>query len=460
VSNSLIGRWRTWLGIGARVYGARVCGTWVRGSLVCGTLVCGAALCAAGTWLYVSRVLIPYQIAYAAAHHQPRGNPSDLYPRWVGARELLLHGRDPYTLEVTREIQVGFYGQPLPPDQPGQRENYQQGFYYPVYVAFGLAPTLRLPFERVQRWFYRILLVLTALTTPLWLRLLRWSVPLWAQAALIVATIGSLPIWQGLKLQQMTLLVVPFIAAAFVLLALDRQFAAGLLLALATIKPQLVWLVLFWLVIWTAADWRRRSRWAGSFLLSMVILCAASEWYLPHWISRFWQALREYHSYTGEMSVMQMLIGPWSRAIELLALVLMAAVCWSERRDAANSEGFALVSSLVLAITVLVTPSYGPYNQALLIPALLILLKERQTFRRTNRIHRMLLLITALLIAWPWLSSIVLAALSFVLPPQTVEKGWPIPFWTALYTPVGVASAILVYAGQRTFAASRRPTTS
>src|SRR5271154_1054272 len=71
-----------------------------------------AILCAAAVWSYADRVLIPYQVVDAAAHGRPRGNLSDLYPRWVGARELLLHGRDPYSSEVTREIQIGFYGRP------------------------------------------------------------------------------------------------------------------------------------------------------------------------------------------------------------------------------------------------------------------------------------------------------------------------------------------------------------
>ena len=39
-------------------------------------------------WFYVSRILVPYQRADAAAHERPRGNLSDLYPRWLGAREL------------------------------------------------------------------------------------------------------------------------------------------------------------------------------------------------------------------------------------------------------------------------------------------------------------------------------------------------------------------------------------
>ena len=55
-------------------------------------------------WCYVTRVLVPYQRADAAAHQRPRGNLSDLYPRWFGARELLLHHRNPYDPEVTRDL--------------------------------------------------------------------------------------------------------------------------------------------------------------------------------------------------------------------------------------------------------------------------------------------------------------------------------------------------------------------
>jgi len=55
---------------------------------------------------------------------RPRGNLSDLYPRWLGARELLLHGRDPYSPEITREIQRGYYGRELDssrPNDPGTK---------------------------------------------------------------------------------------------------------------------------------------------------------------------------------------------------------------------------------------------------------------------------------------------------------------------------------------------------
>src|SRR5205085_5192608 len=106
----------------------------------------------ASMWFYFQRVLIAFQTADAAARNRPRGNLSDLYPRWLGARELILHGRDPYGADVTREIQEGYYGRQLDATRPNDPKD-QQGFAYPVYVVFLLAPTVWLPFSAVQAGF-------------------------------------------------------------------------------------------------------------------------------------------------------------------------------------------------------------------------------------------------------------------------------------------------------------------
>jgi len=241
-----------------------------------------------------------------------------LYPRWIGAQELLLYGRDPYSPEVTREIQAGFYGRPLDPDRPGDR-NYQQDSTTPSTSPSTLRPPPSSVCDRAQG----ILLGLVRAHRchySLWPRVLRWSVRCGTGKP------GRIHPRQparhaGSETAANQLFVVPLLAVAMALLVSDRPVAAGVLLALATIKPQLVLLLLVWLTIWTVADWRRRYRWAASFLVSMAILWATSEWYLPHWVPRFWQAVREYHSYTGEMSAMDELVGfPWSRALELWRL--------------------------------------------------------------------------------------------------------------------------------------------
>ncbi len=412
-----------------------------------------AALCAAGVWLYANRVLIPYQMADAAAHGRPRGNLSDLYLHWVGARELLLNGRDPYGPEVTREIQQGYYGRPVDPARPGDPRD--QRFAYPVYVVFFLAPTIHLPFEIVRNGFFWVLLALTVATIPLWLRVLRWSVPWRTQASLILFTIGSLCVMQGLKLQQMTLLVVALVAIGVALLTSDRPIAGGIALAFATIKPQLVWLLVLWLTIWTVADWRRRYRSAAAFLFTMVLLCAAAEWYLPHWIPQFFQAMREYPTYTDAVSTLDKLVpNPWAWVLRALAVAAALHIGWKNRRLAADAPGFAATVSVILVVTIIVIPSYALYNQVMLLPALLMLARGRQLHRKSNRVNHALLSLVAFLLLWPWLASIVLAGLSFVLPRATIEAAWAVPFWTVLHLPVVVAALVLMMSYQEIFAAS------
>jgi hypothetical protein len=419
-------------------------------------LVLIAALCVAGTWIYANHVLVAHQVRYAAAHSRPRGNLSDLYPRWLGARELLLHGRDPYDAEVAREIQAGYYGRSLDPSRPDDPKD-EQGFAYPVYVVFFLAPTIGLPFAIVQKCFFWLLLSLTATSTLLWLRVLRWSVSLWTEVSLAILTLGSLPVMQGLKLQQISLAVAGLLAIAIVLLATDHLVAAGVLLAFATIKPQLVLLLLLWLAVWTVADWRRRYPLALSFLATMILLVGTAEWYLPHWIPRFWQAVRDYQRYTGAMSVMDGLIGiPWSWALEFLAFAAMANTCCRERRQAAGSDAFAFTLSLVLAVTILLVPTSAPYNQVLLIPALLLLARERRVLWQRSLTSRLLLAVTAILVLWPWVSSIALAILVFVLRQETVERAWAIPFWTVTQIPVGVAALMMIHHYQGILYAERQ----
>ena len=413
-------------------------------------LVLAAVLCAAGVWLYAIRVLIPHQMADALAHQRPRGNLSDLYPQWLAARELLLHGRDPYSPEVTREIQQGYYGRPLDPSRPEEPKD-QQGFAYPVYVVFYLAPTTHLPFETVRRAFSWVMFGLTVATVPLWLRVLRWGAPCWLQAALIIFTIGSLSVMQGVKLPQMTLLVAALIAIALALLTSDRPMAAGVVFALATIKPQLVWLLFLWLTIWTMADWRRRYRCAASFLFAMALLWAASEWYLPHWIPRFLGAVRRYESYNDAVSILDKLLPPvWGSMPRALAVVATVYVGFKNRRVTIDSPAFAAMAALTLAVTVVVTPSYSLYNEIILLPAVLMLARDRTLLWNRNRQSRVLLSLAAALLLWQWLTSIVLSVLSFILPLRTFEAAWPVPLWTVHFLAIAVAGLVLMMSYEQT----------
>jgi hypothetical protein len=260
---------------------------------------------------------------------------------------------------------------------------------------------------------------------------------------------------QGLKLRQLSLVVAALVFGAIVLLVSDHLAAAGILLAVATIKPHLVWLLLLWLALWTAADWKRRYRLAMSFLITMVVLVGASEMYLPHWIPRFWQALREYQRYTGAASVLDKMISPSvGQSAALLSLAMTGLICWKERKEFANSEAFARVLCLVLAVTVLVAPTFAPYNQILLLPAMLLLAREWRGIWERGVAGKLLMTLAVAVTGWPWITSILLAALSFVVRPEILQRFWTVPFWTVWLIPVSVAALMLIVAYRGSLVAS------
>jgi hypothetical protein len=133
---------------------------------------------------------------------------------------------------------------------------------------------------------------------------------------------------------------------------------------------------------------------------------------------------------------------------------------WKNRRLAEDTPAFAATVSLTLAVTVIVIPSYALYNQVMLLPALLMLVRDRQLLWNRNRMSRVLLSLVAVLLLWPWLVGIVLAGLSFVLPVGTVEAAWAVPLWTVLPLPVVVAALVLMMSYRRTFATPAGPGSS
>jgi hypothetical protein len=404
-----------------------------------------ALLLAGSMSFYVQHILIGHQQADAALHGTPRGNLSDLYPRWLGARELLLHHRDPYSPEVTREIQIGYYGRQLNPARLSDPKD-QQGFAYPVYVVFLLAPTITMPFPVVQTGFRWFVVALTAATALLWLRTLRWQPSSVTRAILVVMTLGSFQVLQGIKLQQLSLLVGGLIAGCALLLAEGYLALAGILLACATIKPQLVLPLAAWLLLWTFTDWRRRRNLMWGFVSSMGVLFAGAEYVLPGWIGRFRGAITAYRQYNdGAGSVLDVLITPdWGRVLAGLIVVALAVTGWKFRRASTDSPVFNVMLGLVLATTVVILPKAAPYNQILLLPASLIVARHWQTLRQKNLISRIFLLVCGLLIFWPWLAATALTIASLGLPPDIVQKAWAWPVWTSLAIPLAVLALLLL----------------
>jgi hypothetical protein len=392
----------------------------------------------------MNRILRAQQLADAAAHDRPRGNLSDLYPRWLGARELLLHGRNPYSSDITLEIQRGYYGRPIDLSRPYDPKD-EQGFAYPAYVVFLLAPTVGVPFHTVQIGFRWLLTGLAVMTVLCWLRVLRWKTSFGTALIFIILMLGWLPVVQAIKLQQLSLLVAGLLSACGACLASGWLFLAGSLLALATIKPQLTWPLVLWLLVWAGADWRSRRRFVFGFALVMLLLLGGAELVLPHWLGMFVQGISRYHQYTQNQSVLTSLFGLIVGRLLGVACVLACGFCiWRLRGEAASDASFGRAFGLVLALTVAIVPMSALYNQILLAPAILALVKSAWSRELILPAVQKARVVGFILLVWPWITTLSLSLVSFWLTPELRERVWPMPLYPSYVIPVFVFGLALL----------------
>jgi len=412
-------------------------------------LIVAAALAGLAMWFWVQRVAIPHQQAEATERGTPRGNLSDLYPRWLGARELLLHGRDPYSPELAREAQAGYYGRVLDPKRPNDPKD-QQAFAYPLYVIFVLAPTVRMNFSDAQRIAVWLLLLITAASVPLWLRALDCRISPATKLAAVLLVLGSFPAIQGIKLQQLTLLVAGLLAAAFGALASGYLILAGALFALASIKPQLVALTAVWICFWALGSWRERRKLIFSFVASMLLLAGAGELLLPGWIGEFRHAMAEYWVYTGGgRSVLDVLLTSYFGRAVAAVLILMALFrIWRARQAPVFTPEFSWSLAFVMATTLAVIPMFAPYNQLLLVPALALIARSARRLWRIGPASRFCLALVVGSVLWPWLAAGALVACLIFFPAVTVQRAWVLPLFTNFWIPVSVLVLLLI--GRRT----------
>src|SRR5438552_1699338 len=90
------------------------------------------------------------------------------------------------------------------------------------------------------------------------------------------------PRWYGAR---ELLLAGAFLACSCVALRSNHLYVAGILLALATIKPQITALFAFWLLFWACCQWRNRKGVVIGFLVTIGALVGGAELLLPGWIS-------------------------------------------------------------------------------------------------------------------------------------------------------------------------------
>jgi hypothetical protein len=248
---------------------------------------------------------------------------------------------------------------------------------------------------------------------------------------------------QGIRLQNLSLIAAGFLALSVVLLTSEHLALAGIFLAISTFKPQFTIVLVPWLVLWIACEWRRRQSLAWSFLASMLLLLGMSEWLLRGWVRDFFTVVRAYRQYTFGRSLLDVWFTPYgglfAAAILLLAVL---ALCWQYLRHPANSPGFFLSVSVVLATTLTVIPTLAPHTQLLLLPGWLCLHRHRVLVSLSSKFVRIAVVAAWILLGWQWAATMGLAIVLAVRPAATLLSCRLIPLYTSPLLPLAVVIAL------------------
>lgn len=396
-------------------------------------MLIAALLICFGVWYWAENILVPANTRAAQNKGVPIGNNSDLYPRWLGARELLLHGRDPYSVEVTRDIQSGFYGRPLDPENPSHPID-QAAFAYPLYVVFLLAPTVTLPFAMVAEVFRWFLLFSIAASVPLWGYAigLRFR-PLQLAAGMLLA-VGSYAAVLEFHMQNLAALVALLLGLAAASLVRGWLLLCGFLLALATIKPQLAGWFVLWFLIWAVGRWKERKRMVWSFSATLLVLVTGAEALSP-WLREFIAAVYAYGKYATDPSILYIFFPsffPWLAAAVLVAVLLV--LCWKWRESAVGSEEFGWALAWAAMVTLSLIP-VSAYNQVLLIPPALVLFAQRDAIRSMSLMPRALAKAALAGQGWQWAAAVVISLASSLFSATRMRAAVQAPVYTLLAVP-------------------------
>ena len=352
---------------------------------------------------------------------------SDLVPVWVGVRATIA-GQDPYSDATTRATQIAYYGRAL---RPSDGDMNRMGYVYPAYTAIALAWLAPLGWPTVRLICLVIFAAITAASVPLWLDIAGMQITRSRALLTTLIVMVSWPIMWALRLQQVSLLVAALVALGCWLLKRNRNVAAGVLLALATIKPQLVAPLLAWLLLWSILA--RRWRFIASLTASIGALLAAAQWLSPGWFPRWREAGIDLMHYTHQQPALETFFGGMiGRALMIALAVLAAAALWRLRKCSADSAEFGTAISVALGVTLALMPTTMPmiYNQVFLVPGCLLLVHTAS--RSIARSVAMGAL------AWGFVATPIAAIGETLSHSPTLQL---VPFWNLLL-PVAVVAAL------------------
>jgi len=306
------------------------------------------------------------------AKNNPGGN--DFLVHYVGTRSFLFDGISPYGDEVATRIQVAAYG------HPAQGREHELRVAYPIYSMILFTPFSLISDYQLSRAIWMTVLELALVTmTFVSFALIEWRPPLWVQGVFLLFSVVWYHAVRGVINGNAVILIALALVSILLLIKKKRDKAAGVLLALTTIKPHLVVLVIPIIVIWSIYHKRwQLIFWFAGTLLGLTLLGMIL---IPDWIiQNLWEILR-YPAY-NPAGTLAAVLGEWIPGISIqlkwgigigLGLVLLYEV-WLVRQG--SFSHFVWTTFVTLTLAQWIGIQTDPGNFILLFPALVLILFE------------------------------------------------------------------------------------
>jgi len=295
----------------------------------------------------------------------------DLFPFWSRTRQFVTEGASPYSPKTTHGIQRSIYGR-----LAHERED-QKLFVYPYYSMLLFAPfTITGNYPLAHAVWVSLLAVGVLGIAYASVILTGWQ-PSKTNLAifLLFSLIWLYSLWPVIR-GNSSVLVALVAVLALLCLVYQQYHLTGVLLALATIKPNMVVLLIVFIIFWSWSY--RETTLVTYFLITLTLLAGTAMIAQPDWIVLYLQQLMRYLQY-APASTPAAIFSQWIPNIgQRIGQVFSAGVSLLLVREwiSAYHKGeqwFLWTAAVTLAATPLTGIPYPPVDYIIMLPVMVLL---------------------------------------------------------------------------------------
>ena len=327
---------------------------------------------------------------------------SDFLPLWSATRAWLRDGISPYAPDVQQEAEMLVYGRSAMPslDEP------VYAFLYPFPTLLFSLPYGLLAYPNARALWMTVLEIALPLSALLLFGVRRWKTPPPMIAVALLFSFVWVPGFTGLITGQFAVLIVLMLAGALLAVEREAYVVAGILLGLATLKPQLSGLLVVFYLVWGIG--RRRWPLLLSFLGTSILVWGLTLFIESNWLLAWARAIAAASSGMPLQPSLQLfaaLLPSLERPLYfgLLGLAVVSLVWEWGSLLASDDRSLPWVVAYTAALSIFFAPPLNVADHVLLIIPIISLI-EYTGDRWKGRSSRINFVLLAVLTAVSWLS--------------------------------------------------------